>query len=181
MSLLSLIALVFGVLGVLFTIKQNIWCWPLALVSVITSAIEFYNERLYGDMALQFFYFVSAIYGWWFWNRERKKEFLVSNVPFRWVIILISVTIIQFFIYYPLLKYLRGDQALFDAILTALSVSVTFMMTRKWIENWMAWVLIDLAYVILYSIKHMWLFALLYLFFAIMAAYGYYHWKKKRL
>lgn len=181
MTILSLIALVFGILGVVFTIRQSIWCWPLALVSVMASFAEFYKERLYGDMMLQVFYFVSGIYGWWFWERNRHKEFKVSFIPKLWVNYMLGLTILQAIVYYFVLLKFKGDKALFDACLTAASISATYMMTRKWIENWLAWVLIDLLYVVLYGVKHMWLFALLYLIFAAMAAYGFNLWKKKTL
>ncbi len=181
MNELGFVALVFGILGVLFTIKQNVWCWPFAIISVVASIIEFYNERLYGDMALQVFYFFAAIYGWWFWKKESLTEFKVSHIPLKWILILIFASAVQFLIYYFLLKKFKGDKIIFDAILTALSVSATYMMTRKWLENWLTWVIIDLAYVILYIQKDMWLFAVLNVFFTTMAAYGFFEWKKGKV
>jgi nicotinamide mononucleotide transporter len=180
MSALAIIALITGVLGVLFTIRQNILCWPFALVSVVTSSIEFYKERLFGDMALQGFYFAAGVYGWWYWGENRKKGFEVSNTPVRMWFVMLGATVVQFFIYYFLLKNFKGDQVVFDAVLTACSITATYMMTKKWIENWAMWVLIDFAYVILYWIKEMPLFAVLNLVFTLMAAYGFYLWRTQR-
>ena len=85
MSYLSLIAFVFGVLGVWLTIKQNILCWPVSIIAVLASIFEFYNERLFGDMSLQIFYFFAAVYGWIFWNQQNKKVFVVTKMPvFNW-------------------------------------------------------------------------------------------------
>lgn len=179
MSLLSIIALVFGVLGVILTILQRIWCWPAALISVIASLAEFYNERLFGDMALQGFYFVSGIYGWWYWSKHQPQEFKVTNTPSKVWLLLLAFTAVQTILYYFLLVKFKGDKAMFDAVLTAASITGTYMMTKKWIENWIAWVIIDMAYVVLYGVKEMWLFALLNLVFTLMAAYGYFSWKKK--
>lgn len=180
MSALALIALITGVLGVLFTILQKIWCWPFALISVVYSSVEFYNERLFGDMALQAFYFVAGVYGWWYWAENQKKEFHVVKTPFTMWFVMLAATIVQFFIYYFLLKKFKGDQMLFDAILTACSITATYMMTKKWLENWAVWVLIDFAYVILYWMKEMPLFAVLNLIFTLMAAYGFYLWTSQR-
>ena len=47
-------------LGVWLTIKQTVWCWPVGLVAVIISVVVLYQARLYGDMALQVFYFLPA-------------------------------------------------------------------------------------------------------------------------
>jgi nicotinamide mononucleotide transporter len=179
MSLLGIIALISGVLGVILTILQRIWCWPAALISVVASFIEFYDQRLYGDMALQGFYFVSGIYGWWYWSKKQQEEFVVSFTPKTMWLILGLITVIQSVVYYFLLKKFKGDQVFLDAVLTAASITATYMMTKKWLENWIAWVIIDFAYILLYGIKFMWLFAILYLVFTVMAAYGFYSWKKK--
>lgn len=180
MTILGIISLVFGVAGVLLTIKQSIWCWPSALISVVTSGYEFFESRLYGDFALQVFYFISGVYGWIYWNRNKNKEFIVTILPIKFIIPLTFVTILQAVLYYFVLRYFKGDQVLFDAILTACSITATYMMTKKWLENWFCWVLIDFAYIILYVIKDLWLYAILYLVFTLMAAYGFYKWKKQR-
>ena len=70
---------------------------------------------------------------------------------------------------------------MFDATLTACSLTATYMMTKKWVENWFVWVLIDGAYVVLYGVKYMCVFAVLYLFFTIMAFYGWIKWRKAAL
>jgi nicotinamide mononucleotide transporter len=52
-------------------------------------------------------------------------------------------------------------------------------MTKKWVENWLLWIIIDLTYVYLYIIKQLPTYALLYVFFSLMACYGFYTWRKK--
>src|SRR3954463_14982821 len=103
MSLLSIIAFVTGVLGVWLTIKQNIYCWPAALISVVTSMLEFMNEKLYGDMALQLVYFVAGVYGWIYWQKNLKTEFRVTAIPSRNLLPLALLTIGQGILYYFLL------------------------------------------------------------------------------
>ena len=178
MSVFELIALVSGVLGVWFTIKQNIWCWPMALVSVVISMLIFYQQRLYGDSALQVFYFLAGVYGWYFWQKRLKTEFLISRMPMAHVPLYLLITLAQALLYYIILKKLHSDKPLFDAILTACSLTATYMMTKKWLENWFIWVLIDSAYVVLYLIKEMYTFALLYAAFTAFAYYGWIKWKK---
>jgi nicotinamide mononucleotide transporter len=173
------IALITGILGVILTIFEVIWCWPMALISVVISIIAFYNERLYGDMSLNVFYFFSGFYGWYYWNKKKDQPFSVAKMPTKWYVPIILSVIVQSIIYYYLLHYFKSDQILFDSILTACSFSCTFMMTKKWIENWLFWIVIDGAYAILYIIKDMPTYAVLYGFFSIMVIYGYYKWKKQ--
>ena len=179
MSALAIIALITGVFGVWLTIKENIWCWPVSIMAVLASTIEFYEARLFGDVGLQLFYLGAAIYGWYFWNKNIDKEFKVKKTPLKIIPILIIATVAQTILFYFLIDLLKGDKVLFDAALTACSLTATYMMTKKWVENWLAWILIDAAYVVLYSVKFMWPFAVLYLFFTVMAFYGLIKWKKK--
>ncbi|MBL7919069.1 MAG: nicotinamide mononucleotide transporter [Bacteroidia bacterium] len=178
MSFLGIIALISGVIGVWLTIKESIWCWPVSIMSVIASAVEFYEARLFGDMGLQVFYLGAAIYGWYFWDKNKEKEFKVEKVPLKLISVLIIATVVLTFLFYFLIGFFKGDKVLFDAILTACSLTATYMMTKKWVENWFAWVLIDGAYIVLYGVKFMWLFAVLYLFFTIIAFYGWLKWRK---
>lgn len=181
MSLLGIIALVFGILGVILTVFQSIWCWPAALISIVVSTFVFFNQKLFGDMALQVFYFICAIYGWWFWNSNKNKSFVVVKVPKKTWLWLIVATVIQAGVYFLILKNLKGDQIILDSSLTACSITATYMMTKKWVENWLCWVIIDLFYVALYAIKDMLDFSILYFAFSIMAVYGFYLWRKKAL
>ncbi len=178
MSLLSIIAFITGVLGVWLTIKESIYCWPAALISVVTSMLEFLNEKLYGDMALQVVYFAAGVYGWIYWHKNQKTEFRVSAILPGNLFTLVLITAAQGILYYYLLSYFGGDKPVFDAVLTACSLTATYMMIRKWVENWLTWVFIDGAYVFLYAIKHMWLFSVLYLIFAAIALIGWLKWRK---
>lgn len=178
MTLLSLIAFIFGILGVWLTIKQSIMCWPVSMIAVLASIVEFYEQHLYGDMSLQIFYLFAALYGWLFWNRLKSTGFMITKMNVKLWPLLILLVIAQSVFYIFLLSYFKGDQVVFDAILTACSLTATYMMTRKWLENWVTWVVIDLAYTVLYGIKDMWLFALLYLVFACVAAFGWIKWKR---
>ena len=173
------IALLTGIAGVLFTIFESIWCWPIALISVVISGITFYKQNLFGDFSLQIFYFCSGIYGWFYWNRKKGNSFVVSKMPIKWIIPIMLSIVLQSVIYFFLLRYFKSDQILLDSILTACSFTCTFMMAKKWFENWVVWVIIDAVYVVLYIIKELPTYAILYGFFSLMALYGFYSWKKQ--
>ena len=66
-SCLELVAVVFGVVSVFLSVRQNIWSWPTALVNVALYFVLFFRSGLYSDMALQGVYFALSIYGWYEW------------------------------------------------------------------------------------------------------------------
>lgn len=181
MPLLSIIALVTGTLGVWLTIKQTIWCWPFALIATLASIFEFYEARLFGDMSLQIFYFFAGVYGWIYWNKKQSENFEVKKINSKRIPVYLAATISQAVIYYFLLIYFKGDRPFLDAILTACSLTTTYMMTKKYVENWLIWVFIDATYILLYGLKEMWLFAILYLVFTVIAFYGWLKWKREAL
>lgn len=179
MNWIDWIALLFGVLGVILTIFETIWCWLIALISVIIQAYTFYNAHLFGDFSLQIFYFFSGIYGWIYWNKNKLKPFKISNTPNNIWLFIIAGEVILTCVLYFILKQFKSDQIILDSILTAASLICTYLMTKKWVENWLLWIIIDLSYVYLYIIKQLPTYAILYLFFSLMAYYGYYTWRKK--
>ena len=56
MSEIEIIGVVFSLLCVYFTLKNNIWCWPTGLVGVIAYAYVFFGVKLYSDFILQIVY-----------------------------------------------------------------------------------------------------------------------------
>src|SRR5258708_40270342 len=60
-------SVLFGVVAVYLTVRENVWCWPLGLVNVGLSAVVFWQARLYADLGLQVVYVVLCLYGWYEW------------------------------------------------------------------------------------------------------------------
>lgn len=170
-----------GSLGVWLTIKENVWCWPISLIAVVVCLVEFYTSKLYGDMGLQVVYFFAGIYGWIYWERNKHAVFLVKHMSLRLIPLLVIITVAQAVLYYYLLIYFNGDRPLVDGTLTACSLTVTYLMTKKWVENWLFWVIIDTAYVLLYAVKGLWFFAALSVIQTVLAFYGWLKWRKEAL
>lgn len=79
---IELIAVITGILGVWLTTKQIIWCWPIALISVVLYIYIFFNVKLYADFGLQIFYFVMTLYGWynWLYGGKNHDHLVVSRL-----------------------------------------------------------------------------------------------------
>jgi nicotinamide mononucleotide transporter len=79
--------------------------------------------------------------------------------------------------------YTNNSLPYLDAGVTVLSFLATWMAARKYIENWILWLVADPLAVVLYSVKYYpaerwWLYPALFLVYSVMAAYGYFIWKK---
>jgi nicotinamide mononucleotide transporter len=178
---IEIIASVLGLWGVWLTTKQKIWCWPIGLLNVILSLYVFLVSKLYADVILQMFYIVLTIYGWYNWlhGGENKSELNVSRIKRTDMLILFIVGMITAFITGYLFKtYTDAALPYWDGTVAVWGIIGTFVQAKKFIENWIIWIISDLLCTGIYVYKGLYAFTGLYFCFAVLAVYGYYSWKK---
>ncbi|MCU0438465.1 MAG: nicotinamide riboside transporter PnuC [Raineya sp.] len=182
---IEVLGFITSLICVWLNIKANIWGWFWAIISSGISAIVFYKLQLFGDMNLQFFFIMTAIYGWYQWRygkKDQKAEKLtITFLPHKLIPAVTLTTLGCFLIVFLCLKQLRGDFVWLDAITTTLSISATWLAARKYIENWIIWIVTNILYVGMYFEKNAELYSFLYLIFLVMAVKGFIDWKKKSL
>jgi nicotinamide mononucleotide transporter len=173
----------FSFIYLYFSIKQNIWLWPLGIISSAIYAWVFFDSHIYADMALQFYYVAISIYGWYYWHlgqmeqteKQVKVQFTEKNLWFR----LLPVTVLLFLLISQILiRFTDSEIPYWDAFTTAASITATWMLAKKYIEHWLIWIIVDLISSGLYFYKELYFTILLYLVYTVMAVIGYIQWKK---
>ena len=179
---LDYLALIAGILYVIFAAKEKMICWFFGAVSSLSIAYAvFFFYQLYSDAILQVFYFIMALVGIWNWKRGNGKgeDLAVSKMAFRDHLTLIVSSLL---LAIPLAWYFsqKTEAALpvIDAVTTTFSIMTTFLVIGKKLENWLYWIIIDIAYVFIYSYKGAYLFALLMIVYTVIAVLGYFEWRK---
>lgn len=182
MSLVEGIGVISGIAGVWLAAKQNIWTWPVSIISVTCYAFVFFDVRLYADMGLNVFYIVSSVYGWYEWTYGGKgqTERKVSRVGRRelWVLLALAALFTASLGYF-LDSYTDADLSYTDSGATAVSLMAYWMMAKKRLENWLVWLAVDVVYVGMYTYKELYLTAFLYTVFLVLATIGYFDWKRE--
>lgn len=181
MTIFEWIAVVVTLLAVYLTARQVIWCWPTSLVSVVMSAVVFYQARLYADMGLQTVYFALALYGWWAWlhGGEDHGRLDVSRTPRRAAVLLMLLGAVSgLTLGLVLEKWTNASLPFMDSTLSAFSIVAQWMQTRKLLEAWLLWIAVDVFYVGMFIFKHLYLFAGLYAVFLYLAGLGYVGWRR---
>jgi len=160
--------------------RENIWNWPVSIVSIIISAIIYFENSLYGDFALQFYFLFTAFYGWYFWLRKKKQDDKpVVSINFKeWLLAVLAVIILSFVLGILLDRFTNTNVPYEDGFCTAMSFVAQIMLTRKIIQNWILWIIVDICYVPLLIYKGLNLYALLYGILVILAIKGYLDWRK---
>ncbi|HEV8446516.1 MAG TPA: nicotinamide riboside transporter PnuC [Gemmatimonadaceae bacterium] len=180
-SCLELVAVIFGVVSVLLSVKEHIWSWPTALVNVALYFALFQSAGLYSDMGLQVVYFALSLYGWyeWLYGGKGRTTLKVSRTPARLWGILTGIGVATWAILGASTSHLSGVALPYvDAATTTTSLVAQYLMTRKMLENWTLWIVVDVVYIGMFIFKGLYLTAGNYAIYLILAVMGHIAWKK---
>jgi len=175
----------FGLISALaylyFSIKQNVLLWPLGLIASLVYIYIYFGVKLYADMGLQVYYVIISLYGWIYWTSAKAKnnnsELKVQRIDKKTSILLTIITLIIFFaISFILKNFTDASLPYWDAFTTAASISATWMLAKKYIEQWLIWIVVDFVSMIMYIYKDLNITALLFVIYTSMAVIGYIQW-----
>jgi nicotinamide mononucleotide transporter len=179
----ELIAVVASLAYVILAAHKNVWCWPVALVSTVLYTFLFYEVYLWMDSVLQIYYFGMAIYGWYCWRGGfslSKTEVLPIKTYSAKVhaVSISTLALLSLGIGYLMDTYTPTHFPYLDSATTVFAVFATYLVTKKVIENWLYWIVIDVVSIYLYVEKGLTPTAFLFGCFTVLAVYGYVTWKK---
>jgi len=180
-SPVELAGVVTGIACVWLAARNSIWNFPTALVSCALYVIVFWEARLYSDMALQGIFIALAFYGWyqWLYGGPQAQELPVTRATVRqWTWLSAIGVAYAVGVGYALSRYTDAAIPYWDSSTTAISLVAQVLLTRKKLENWILWLLVDVAYVGLYWYRELYLTAGLYAVYLVLAAYGYLEWRR---
>jgi nicotinamide mononucleotide transporter len=182
---LEIAAFVCSLICVALNIRQIHWAWPFTMVASALYAWLFFVNKLYGDGALQFVFIASAFYGWWQWlfgKRSAGDAAPLTPQYLRrktWLFLAISWIILWLAIGLFLKKFTDTDVPWWDAFPTAGSLVATYLLAKKYVENWPVWIGVNVVGAALFAYKNLTLTAILYALFLLMAIVGWREWHGK--
>lgn len=183
MSPVEMVATIFWLLSVYFTVKQNIWCWPTGVIMVSLYAYIFFGVKLYSDAILQVIYFFLQFYGWyvWLYGGKNKTHALIRMISWRQRIIYLFIAILGTIFLWSIMHY-HTDASFpyIDAGMTAFSLVAQWLLSKKILENWIIWIGVDLVSICVYYSKELYLTSWLYLIFLILAIIWCITWIKEK-
>lgn len=182
-SWLEVLAFVLALAMVGCNIREIHWGWPLAAISSALYFELFWRSKLYGDASLQIFFAVVALWGWLQWLRGRRGDGSALSVSrlstrARWQVVAVCALL------WPvtgafLLRFTDTDVPWWDAFPTAVSVVGQVLLGRKFIENWLLWMVVNAVSIGLFAWKGLWLTTLLYALFLALSVVGWRAWQRR--
>jgi nicotinamide mononucleotide transporter len=179
---LETVAVVLSIAYLLLAMKENSLCWYCAFFSTAIYVWIFGDVSLYMESALNIYYMLMAIYGWYQWQRGGQdhaglkiSRWSLTNHCLAVVAILLATVISG----YLLAENTAAHLPYLDSFTTWASVITTLMVARKIIENWLYWVVIDFVSIFLYLDRGLYQTAGLFVLYIVLALAGYILWTRK--
>jgi len=181
MTWLEAVAVFFGILSVFYSIKKNILVFPTGMISTSIYVYICLEYKLYADMGINAYYFSMSIYGWFLWSRPSNAN---GELPVTWlnakgiVSSLAIFTVSYLVLYLVLSRFTDSDVPYWDSFTTASAFVGMWLMAKKKVENWIAWIITDIVSIPLYFYKGLMLTSFQFIFFTVLAVIGLLEWIK---
>lgn len=196
LNFLEIFGTIVGLIYLWLEYRANIYLWIAGIVMPAIYIFVYYKAGLYADFGINIYYLIAAIYGWFFWmwgHRKKKgqlttadastgdtpKDLPIVHTPGKYYLPLFLVFVVSFLgIAWILIEYTDSNVPWLDSFTTALSIVGMWMLARKYVEQWFAWILVDIVCCGLYIYKDLYFTSVLYGLYSIIAIFGYFKWKK---
>jgi nicotinamide mononucleotide transporter len=182
--ILQVVGVVLGLLYLWLEYKANIWLWVVGIIMPMVHGVLYFRSGLYADFSMQLYYILAGVYGLIVWsrgakNKKDKEELRIASTPLAvWVAIVGMYAVLHAAIYLFLINFTDSTVPFWDSLTTALCIVAYWMLSRKYVEQWLVWLVVDVVTVGLYIYKDIPLTAGLYALYSAMAVAGYMRWRK---
>lgn len=182
------IGVVFGILSVWFSKKENILVYPVGLVNTILYVYISLEAHLAGEAAVNLYYTIVSLYGWYLWNKKKKdthqpvlhisylnkKELTITLIFFAslYLLLYLSLTYIKNAFWYGAIPWA-------DALASSAAFVSMYLMAKKKVESWIGWIITNVVSAPLYFVKDLSLTSVYYVILLILAILGFLEWQKK--
>ena len=180
-SIWEIVAFAFGIAYLLLAIKQNPLCWYAGFINTGILAWLFWDASLVMESALNIYYLIIAVYGWWAWrhgNDEASEDLPIQQWNMKQHLTAATVIIVMTIISGTLLSTTTAAVPFLDSFTTWGAVITTWMVTRKVLENWLYWQVFNSCAIVMYWQAELYLIALQMVIYLGLAVVGWFNWRR---
>ncbi|MBR6455712.1 MAG: nicotinamide mononucleotide transporter [Prevotella sp.] len=196
---LDLLTTILGLAYIILEYRASVWLWAVGFAMQSLGIVLYYQKGLYADCGMEFYYLAMTVYGWWNWARRghrgarseergvrseergtRREELLkIRHFPLRLALLWGIFTLVAWAaLYLFLVTFTDSRVPVADSFTTALSFVGIWALARKYLEQWLIWIVVDVVTCGLYFYKEIPFKASLYGLYVVIAIAGYRKWKR---
>ena len=163
-------------------IRQSMWNWPLGIVYAAVSVYLFWQQHIYGQLALNGYFLAMNLYGWYVWLRRPSDgdgPLVVTRTAPRtmtWVLAVALLVVVTLAVGFD--QFTASRFPFIDFPVTVLSVGAMWLQARKKLESWAFWFAVNVASVVLFVVSENYFYVLLYAIYVPMAVEGHVAWRR---
>lgn len=179
---LEALGTVVGLVYLYLEFKASIYLWLTSIIMPAIYMFVYFQHGLYADFGIQIYYLLAAIYGFAVWKYGKKKEekvLPITRMPVgRYLYAVVCLLALWALIAGMLINFTNSTVPYWDSFTTATSVVALWMLARKYIEQWLVWIVVDALYAGLYIYKGIFFTSGLYMLYTVIAVLGFLRWKR---
>lgn len=195
MNWLDILTTILGLAYILLEYRASIWLWVVGFAMQTLGIVLYYQKGLYADCGMEFYYLAMTVYGWWNWTKKTQPSSLnhqpssliphpssiqITHFPLRLALLWTVITLCAWVTLYLFLANCTDSTVpIADSFTTALSFVGIWALARKYLEQWLIWIVVDVVTCCLYFYKDIPFKASLYALYVVIAVAGYRKWKSR--
>lgn len=187
----EIIGTIIGLTYLYLEYKANMWLWPMGILMSVFYVIIFFKGNFYADAAVYLYYVGANSYGWYVWRKNSKihspdaqvdsldNQDAITHIPMRTWLPVVMVSLTLWAALYAILSHIPTSAVpLGDSFTTALSVVAMWLLAKKYVEQWLFWIVVNVVSMSLYLYKGLYPTALLYAVYVVVAVLGLIKWNR---
>ncbi|MBD5179955.1 MAG: nicotinamide mononucleotide transporter [Bacteroidales bacterium] len=181
--ILEILGFSIGILYLWWEYHADRRVWLASVIMPMISMWIYFSKGLYADFSINIYYLVIAFYGFIAWTRgggkekHKKTELPISHITWGVTGLCVAASALLWWLIWLLLtRFTDSTVPVADAFTTALSIVGMWMMARKYAEQWLVWIVVDLVSAGLYFYKGIYFYSGLYAIYTVVACFGYRKW-----
>ena len=182
---LDILTTILGLIYILLEYRASVWLWLFGIIMPALDIYLYWSHGLYGDAGMACYYVLAAIYGFAVWKfkktRNTHEELPIIRMPRDKYLPVAACFFLAWGVtYYILIRWTNSTVPLQDSFTNALSFVGMWALARKYVEQWLFWIVVDAVCSVLYIQKGIPFKAGLYGLYVVIAVVGYFKWMKMR-
>ena len=180
----GVVAGIAGCISVVLTAKGRWMMYPIGFIQNFTYTVLAFQNRFYGEVIEQVFYIVTMIYGMYAWaknmntNDDGTQEVKTRKfTAIEWIVSIAATALLTWGFGF-VLEGIGAAQAYTDAATNIMALFAQVMMVRRYREQWIWWIVIDLLCIKMWLVAGNWSMVAMYIAWTANCIYGWINWSK---